>query len=105
MNSDISEIPGPAVGVNARAPAHDAPITIPTAASSSSAWRMANRFRFDSGSTRYFWQKLLNASISEVAGVVGYHAPPVAPAERQPRAAAVLPSIRIASPVSFIASR
>ncbi len=41
MNSFISEMPGPEVGVKARAPAHDAPITMPTAASSSSAWMMA----------------------------------------------------------------
>ncbi len=40
MNSVISEMPGPLVGVNARAPFHDAPSTIPIAASSSSAWMM-----------------------------------------------------------------
>ena len=33
----IKEIPGPAVEVNALAPAHDAPMTIPIAANSSSA--------------------------------------------------------------------
>jgi hypothetical protein len=55
-------------------------MTIPIAASSSSAWRMAKRFRFVSGSRRYFWQNPLNASINEVAGVIGYHAPTVAPA-------------------------
>ena len=33
MNSFISEMPGPAVGVKARAPAQLAPITMPTAAS------------------------------------------------------------------------
>src|SRR5512138_921325 len=104
MNSVISEMPGPAVGVNARAPAQDAPITIPTAASSSSACRMANRFRLVSGSRRYFRQKPLKASITDVAGVIGYHAPTVAPAYRQPSAAAVLPSIRIASFVLSIGS-
>ena len=36
----MSEIPGPAVDVKARAPFHDAPITMPMAASSSSAWRI-----------------------------------------------------------------
>ena len=41
MNSFISEMPGPEVGVKARAPAHDAPITMPMAASSSSAWMIA----------------------------------------------------------------
>jgi hypothetical protein len=80
MNSLISEMPGPAVGVNARAPAHEAPITMPMAASSSSACRIAKRFFFVSGSRRYFRQKPLNASISDVAGVIGYHAPTVAPA-------------------------
>ena len=44
MNSLISEMPGPAVDVNARAPAQPAPITMPIAASSSSAWRMQARF-------------------------------------------------------------
>src|SRR6476661_9147229 len=93
----MSEMPGPAVGVKARAPAQDAPITMPIAASSSSAWRIAKRLRPVSGSRRYFWQKLLNASINDVAGVIGYHAPTVAPAYRHPSAAAVLPSIRIES--------
>ena len=50
MNSFISEMPGPAVGVNARAPAHAAPITMPIAASSSSACRIAKRFFLVSGS-------------------------------------------------------
>ena len=40
MSSLISEMPGPDVDVNARAPVHDAPITMPIAASSSSACRM-----------------------------------------------------------------
>ena len=35
----------------------------------------------------------LNASISEVEGVIGYQAPTVAPANTQPSAAAVLPSM------------
>ena len=38
MNSFISEMPGPLVAVNARAPFHDAPSTMPIAESSSSAW-------------------------------------------------------------------
>ena len=37
MNSFISEMPGPLVGVKARAPFQDAPMTAPIAASSSSA--------------------------------------------------------------------
>ncbi len=80
MNSFISEMPGPAVGVKARAPAHDAPMTMPIAAISSSACRIAKRLRLVSGSRRYFWQKPLNASINDVAGVIGYQAPTVAPA-------------------------
>ena len=40
MNSLISEMPGPDVGVKDRAPFHDAPITMPMAESSSSAWMM-----------------------------------------------------------------
>ena len=43
-NSCISEMPGPEVAVNARAPFHAAPITMPIEASSSSAWTMANLF-------------------------------------------------------------
>ena len=41
MNSRMSEMPGPLVGVNERAPAHEAPMTMPIADSSSSACRMA----------------------------------------------------------------
>ena len=105
MNSFISEMPGPEVGVNARAPAQPAPITMPMAASSSSAWRIAKRFFLVSGSWRYFWQKPRKASISDVDGVIGYQAPTVAPAYRQPSAAAVLPSMRIASFVLSSGSR
>ena len=43
-NSDISEIPGPAVAVSARAPAQPAPMAMPTAASSSSACTTAKVF-------------------------------------------------------------
>ena len=89
----MSEMPGPEVAVKARAPFHMAPITMPMAASSSSAWMMAKFLRPVSGSTRMRSQNLLNASISEVDGVIGYHAATVAPAYTQPSAAAVLPSI------------
>ena len=41
MNSFIREMPGPLVGVKARAPFHEAPKTMPTAANSSSACRTA----------------------------------------------------------------
>ena len=40
MSSLISEMPGPDVAVKARAPFQDAPMTIPIAASSSSACTM-----------------------------------------------------------------
>src|SRR4030095_11885786 len=93
MNSFISEIPGPLVGVNARAPFHIAPITAPIAASSSSHWTMTKLRSPVCGSTRHFGQKLLNPSMTDVDGVIGYHAPTVAPAYKQPSAAAVLPSL------------
>ena len=80
MNSFMSEMPGPLVAVNARAPFQLAPSTMPIAASSSSAWITAKLFLPVPGSTRSFWQKLLNESISEVDGVSGYHGPTVAPA-------------------------
>jgi len=41
MNSCISEMPGPDVAVNARAPFQPAPTTMPIEASSSSACRNA----------------------------------------------------------------
>ena len=93
MNSFISEMPGPLVGVKARAPFHIAPMTAPIAASSSSHWTITKLRSPVCGSTRHFWQKLLNASMTDVDGVIGYHAPTVAPAYMQPSAAAVLPSI------------
>ncbi len=40
-NSCISEMPGPEVAVKERAPFHEAPITMPIEAISSSAWTMA----------------------------------------------------------------
>src|SRR5512137_622319 len=74
MNSLISDTPGPEVAVNARAPFHPAPITIPIEASSSSACTMANLFLPVALSTRkrvqYFW----NASATDDEGVIGYHA-------------------------------
>ncbi len=41
MNSCISEMPGPEVAVKARAPFQAAPTTMPSEASSSSAWTTA----------------------------------------------------------------
>src|SRR5260370_11212496 len=95
-------MPGPGVDVKARAPAHEAPSTIPMAASSSSACRIAKLFFLVSGSLRYFSQNALNASITDVAGVMGYQAATVAPAYTQPSAVAVLPSMRILSAFASI---
>ena len=89
----MSEMPGPDVAVKARAPFHMAPITMPTAASSSSAWMKAKFLRPVCLSTRMRSANILNASMSEVDGVIGYQAATVAPAKMQPSAAAVLPSI------------
>src|SRR3954470_4627855 len=79
MNSVISEMPGPEVAVNARAPFQLAPITMPIEASCSSACTIANWLRPLAGSTRCFWQYLMNASASDDDGVIGYHAQTVAP--------------------------
>ena len=80
MNSFISEMPGPDGG-RERARAGPA-----------GADHHADRGQFvlglqdreavllGLGITRYFWQKPRNASISDVAGVIGYQAPTVAPA-------------------------
>ena len=68
-------------------------MTMPIADSSSSAWMMAKLLSPVSGSTRSCSQNILNPSISDVDGVIGYQAPKVAPAYTQPSAAAVLPSI------------
>ena len=105
MNSCISEMPGPAVFVNERAPAQPAPMAMPAAESSSSAWRCSICASPVSGSVRNFWQNTVNASISDVDGVIGYHAPTVAPAKTAPSAAAVLPSMMMESLVASILSR
>src|SRR5688572_3462824 len=89
----MSETPGPDVAVNERAPFQEAPSTMPMAASSSSAWMNAKFFFPVTGSTRSLSEKFLNASMSDVDGVIGYQAPTVAPANTQPSPAAVLPSI------------
>src|SRR3954451_16791014 len=79
MNSVISEMPGPEVAVKARAPFHDAPITMPIEASSSSPWTMAYFAFLVTGSCRSFLQWLVNASATDEDGVIGYHAHTVAP--------------------------
>src|SRR3984957_10748769 len=98
MNSCINEMPGPDVAVKARAPFHDAPITMPIEASSSSPWTMAY-FAFPVlGSCRSFLQWLAKASASDDDGVIGYQAQTVAPPYTAPRAAALLPSMKMRSP-------
>src|ERR1700734_3164497 len=72
MNSVISEMPGPDVAVKARAPFHDAPITMPIEASSSSPWTMADFALPVVGSWRSLLQWLAKAAATGVSGVVGY---------------------------------
>src|SRR5579883_1404162 len=98
-------MPGPAVDVNDRAPAQDAPITIPIAASSSSACKKAKLFFLVTGSTRYLSENALKESITDVAGVIGYQAATVAPAQIAPSAVAVLPSIKILLPFASMPSQ
>src|SRR5580704_2494755 len=88
MNSCISEMPGPDVAVNARAPFQAAPMTMPIDASSSSACTIANLFCFVTGSTRYRPHHRVNASAKDDEGVIGYHAHTVAPPYTAPKAAA-----------------
>ena len=85
-------MPAPEVLVNARAPAHAAPMVMPAAESSSSACKKTYLF-LPSSVLRNFLQKRMKPSISEVDGVMGYQAATVAPANTQPSAAAVLPSM------------
>src|SRR5215470_1411955 len=91
-------MPGPDVAVNARAPFHPAPVTMPIEASSSSAWMIANLFFLVSGSTLSLMQYRENASARDEEGVIGYQAHTVAPPYTQPSAAAALPSMKIWSP-------
>src|SRR5450759_1241020 len=104
MVSDMSEMPGPDVDVNDRAPAHPAPSTMPIEASSSSAWMTATFFFFVVGSTRRSSQKSMKASQREDDGVMGYQAHTVAPPNTQPSAAAMFPSTMILPFVAFIRS-
>ena len=78
-NSCMSEMPGPEVAVNARAPFHAAPITMPIDASSSSACTIANLFLLLPPSIRSRRQCPAKASASEEEGVIGYQAQTVAP--------------------------
>src|SRR3954469_15429804 len=98
MNSCMSEIPGPDVAVNERAPFQPAPIAMPIEASSSSPWMIANLFLPLAGSIRSFWQYLMKDSASDEDGVIGYHAQTDAPPYTAPSAAALLPSMKILLP-------
>src|SRR5512135_3400613 len=104
MNSDIREMPGPDVDVNDRAPAQEAPITMPIAAISSSAWMTAAVSLPVTGSFRWSPTRSMNASQSEDDGVIGYHEATVAPPNMQPIAAAALPSMMILPAVRSIRS-
>src|SRR5687767_7810240 len=86
-----------------RAPAQPAPMTMPSAAISSSACTIAN-VAFPSLSTRYFFMYVISDSQSDDDGVIGYQATTVTPAIMQPMAAAALPSMRILPAVAFIVS-
>src|SRR3954464_4250268 len=97
----MSEMPGPEVAVNSRAPFQPAPATMPMEAISSSAWMMANLFLPVSLSTLNLEQYRWNASASEDEGVIGYQAHTVAPPYTQPSAAAALPSMKILSATLF----
>src|SRR5207237_10063980 len=98
----MSEMPGPAVAVIARAPAQLAPTTMPSDAISSSACTIANVAFPVALSTRYFFMYPISDSHSEDEGVIGYQATTVTPAIMQPIAAAALPSVRILPAVPFI---
>src|ERR1700692_4590401 len=91
VNSAISEMPGPAVAVIDRAPAQAAPITMPIAASSSSACTIANG-ALPSGPMLCSFIYSIIVSTSEDEGVIGYQVTTVQPANMQPRAAAEFPS-------------
>src|SRR5436305_14774431 len=101
----MSEMPGPDVEVIERAPDQPAPMTMPSAAISSSACTMAKVALPVSLSIRYLRMYPISDSHNDEEGVIGYHATTVTPAIMQPIAAAALPSIRILPFVSFILSR
>ena len=100
MNSVISEMPGPDVAVNERAPFQEAPITMPIEASSSSACTIANFAWPVSLSMRKRLQWLVKASATDEEGVIGYQAQTVAPPYTAPSAAAELPSMKMRSPTA-----
>ncbi len=79
-------MPGPAVAVSDRAPAQPAPMAMPMAASSSSAWTTA-KVRLPSGPTRCFLRNSSAYSARLLDGVIGYQvrtlAPPNGDAQRR----------------------
>src|SRR5689334_15261130 len=85
-------MPGPDVEVIARDPAQPAPMAMPTAASSSSAWTTEMSFSPLFSSTRNRSEYAMRYSHREEEGVMGYQATTVTPPMRAPRAAAWLPS-------------
>src|SRR4051812_37968575 len=87
-------MPGPAVAVMERAPAHPAPMAMPIAASSSSACTIAN-VALPSGPMRKRLQYSMSDSPNDDEGVMGYQVNTVTPANMEPRAAAALPSMMI----------
>ena len=97
----MSEIPGPAEEVMARAPAHPAPSTMPMAANSSSAWTIA-KVALPSAPIRKRFMYSIVLSGSDEEGVIGYHATTVTPANMHPNAAAELPSMMILPVVLFM---
>ena len=72
-------MPGPLVAVKARAPFQPAPMTMPMAASSSSAWMTANLLAPVALSLRKALAWRSKDSAIEVDGVIGYQAQTVAP--------------------------
>src|SRR4030088_1332657 len=91
-------MPGPDVAVNAPAPFHAAPITIPIEASSSSACTIATLLCLVTGSIRSRRQGPVKASASEEDGLYGTQPQTLAPRETAPKAAAELPSTKTRSP-------
>src|ERR1700752_3082694 len=87
-------MPGPAVAVMLRAPAQPAPMTMPIAANSSSAFTIAN-VALPSGVMRYSFMYSIMVSTSDDEGVIGYQVTTVHPANMQPSPAAELPSTMI----------
>src|SRR5258708_38843898 len=98
INSVISEMPGPEVAVKARAPFHDAPITIPIEASSSSPCTMAYFALPVSGSGRSFLQWLAEGSARGGDGVVGYEGQTGTTATARPSATRRWAAIKDAAP-------